>query len=606
MQTRPPQLLLSALKEHFGYTSFRPLQEDIIEVILSHRDVFVLMPTGGGKSLCYQLPALLLDGLTVVVSPLIALMKDQVDGLRENGIAASFINSSLEAPEVRRRQQALASGETKLLYVAPERLMMPHFLEYLARLPLALFAIDEAHCISEWGHDFRPEYRQLRELRARLPQVPIAAFTATATERVQSDIIAQLNLREARSFKASFNRSNLFYTVQGKSDAYGQLAAFLETRRNESGIVYCQSRATTDSVAERLQRDGFRACAYHAGLEASERTKRQELFVHDEMQIICATIAFGMGIDKPNVRYVVHYDLPKNLEGYYQETGRAGRDGLPSDCLLLFGYGDKIKIEYFIEQKETEAERLIAYQQLQHLVAYADSAQCRRKALLAYFGESWVPENCGMCDNCTSTTPVEQFDATVPAQQFLSCVKRTGERFGMNYVIDVLRGAKVERIFINGHAELPTYGIGKDHSKEEWQALIRQLIRHGYARQVPEAYNAIKLTEKSRAVLFSGEKLLLDKPAAKQKLMSADERSSDQYDHGLFERLRELRKKLAHQAGLPAYMIFSDVSLRQMAQKFPLTESAFGSISGVGERKLAQYGRLFIQEISRHRGAKES
>jgi len=591
---------LSALKDFFGFTSFRPLQQEIIQAILARRDVFVLMPTGGGKSLCYQLPALLLDGLTIVVSPLIALMKDQVDGLRENGIAASFINSSLDPSQIQRRQKALANGEIKLLYVAPERLMMPHFLEYIAKLPLALFAIDEAHCISEWGHDFRPEYRQLSELRTRLPQVPIAALTATATERVQSDIIKQLHLHEAQTFKASFNRANLFYTVRNKNNSYEQLLDFLKTRRNESGIVYCQSRATTESVAEGLQRDGFRALAYHAGLESTERTKRQEQFVHDEAQIICATIAFGMGIDKPNVRYVVHYDLPKNLEGYYQETGRAGRDGLPSDCLLLFGYGDKMKIEYFIEQKPGEHERRIAYQQLQQIVGYAESAECRRKIVLDYFGDALATDNCGMCDNCTSTTPAEKIDATIHAQQFLSCVKRTGERFGMNYVIDVLRGAKAEKIFMNGHATLSTYGIGKGHGKEEWQAMARQLIRLGYARQAPEEYNAIKLTEKSSEVLFKGEKLFLSKPGHEQQFISANDRSADHYDHELFERLRELRKNLAQQAGIPAYMIFSDASLRQMAQKFPLNESAFRNISGVGERKLAEYGTVFIQEISTH------
>ncbi len=598
MHDVPPDKVLSSLKEFFGYASFRPLQEEIIDTILSRRDVFVLMPTGGGKSLCYQLPALLLDGLTIVVSPLIALMKDQVDALRENGIAASFINSSLDSSEVQQRKAALAKGQTKLLYVAPERLMMPNFLEFISGLPLALFAIDEAHCISEWGHDFRPEYRQLSALRMRFPEAPIAALTATATERVQSDIIKQLHLREAQSFKASFNRPNLFYTVRTKSNAFDQLVTFLETRRNESGIVYCQSRATTESVAEGLQNAGFRALAYHAGLEADERTKRQEQFVHDEAQIICATIAFGMGIDKPNVRYVVHYDLPKNLEGYYQETGRAGRDGLPSDCLLFFSLGDKIKIEHFIEKKENEQERRIAYQQLQHMVAYADGAPCRRKVLLDYFGETPTADNCGMCDNCTSAEPAETFDATIPAQQFMSCVKRSGERFGMNYVIEVLRGAQSEKILSRRHDQLSTYGIGKERSKEEWQWIARQLVRQGYMRQSPDEYNVVKLAEKSREVLFQGEKVFLIKPKKEEKFISADALSQERYDHGLFERLRELRRELAERQGLPAYMIFSDASLRQMAQRFPTDTSAFKNISGVGEKKLAEHGDTFIREIS--------
>src|SRR6267143_6683902 len=420
-----PIALLPLLKQFFGFSSFRPLQEEIILDALAGRDVLALLPTGGGKSLCFQLPALTRAGLTVVVSPLISLMKDQVDALQASGVPATFLNSSLKPDEARARLRGLHSGEYRLLYVAPERMMLSGFLSDLRQWNVNLLAIDEAHCISEWGHDFRPEYRRLAELRSQFPEVPLMALTATATERVRLDIVKQLRLREPQRYVASFNRPNLTYRVLPKSKAYEQVLHFLATRPNESGIVYCQSRKSAESVAARLSDDGVMAKPYHAGLDARERSANQELFLRDEVRVICATIAFGMGINKPNVRFVVHHDLPKNVEGYYQETGRAGRDGLPSECLLLFSVGDVVKQIRFIEEK-TEHEQRMARAQLRDMVGYAETRQCRRAALLKYFSEDWPNQSCDSCDNCLE--PRETFDGTVPAQKFLSCVHRVRQK----------------------------------------------------------------------------------------------------------------------------------------------------------------------------------
>src|SRR5262245_60375490 len=466
------ELLRARLKEIFGFDDFRPLQRQVVDAVLRRRDVFVLMPTGGGKSLCYQLPALLMDGLVVVISPLIALMKDQVDKLVAAGIAATYINSSLDGDEIQRRYGAVARGAVKLLYVAPERLTAPSFMRLLERAPIAFFAVDEAHCISEWGHDFRPEYRELRRLRELFPGVPVAAFTATATARVQADIVAQLGLESATLFKGSFNRPNLHYAVRPKGATYEQLRAYLWGRRHQSGIIYCQARATTEEVARKLRLDGVDAAAYHAGLESDERQRVQEAFQRGEVAVIVATIAFGMGIDKPDVRFVIHYDLPKNLEGYYQESGRAGRDGDPSDCVLLFNYGDIGKHEHFIRQKATEAEQAIARQQFRRIADWAQSSTCRRRLLLAYFDEPFDGQDGPCCDICSN--PSDREDYTVAVQKYLSCIKRTGERFGMTYIVDVLRGSREERILRAGHDKLSTYGIGKDLPKEEWQWLARQ------------------------------------------------------------------------------------------------------------------------------------
>jgi ATP-dependent DNA helicase RecQ len=597
------------LRTTFGYDSFRPLQEDVIRATMGGQDVFVLMPTGGGKSLCYQLPALLLDGVTVVVSPLIALMKDQVDKLLAMGVPATYINSSLDADEIRRRQRGMVQGQVKLVYVAPERLMLPHFLDQLATIKIDGFAIDEAHCISEWGHDFRPEYRELRRLRELFPSASIGAFTATATERVQADIVRQLSLHNAARFLGSFNRPNLYYEVRPKEAGYRQLAGYLRERRSQSGIVYCHTRATTENLAERLQAGGINATAYHAGLDSGERQRRQEAFVRDDVQVMVATIAFGMGIDKPDVRFVVHYDLPKNLEGYYQESGRAGRDGEPSECLLFYSYGDAIKHEHFIREKASERERMVATQQLRQMIEWAEATACRRAALLTYFDEVLAnqarPERC--CDTCSQ--PAEQVDYTVPAQMYLSCAKRTRERFGSAYLIDVLRGSRNERVLRFGHDQVSTYGIGKDRPQEEWQYLARQLLRAGYVRPEEEEYGALKVTDLGYAVLFKGEKVILPKPrlrpAKVKKTPNPVATGFSQVEAGpedehLFQQLRALRKRLADERGVPPYVIFHDTTLRQMAAVQPTSAAELRRIQGVGEKKLADYGEPFLKEIAEH------
>ncbi len=585
--------MYKTLQKYFGYTSFYPLQEDIINEVLGQRDAFVLMPTGGGKSLCYQLPALLLDGLTVVISPLIALMKDQVDGLLADGIPATFINSSLSYNEIEARRRSLSNKETKILYIAPERLVMPEFLLFLQGLKVSLFAVDESHCISEWGHDFRPEYRQLKLLKERFPKVPVMALTATATPVVQGDIITQLKLSGGKVFKASFNRKNLYYQIKPKENPYHQLLQYLDVRKKDSGIIYCQSRKTVESLASSLQSAGYRALPYHAGLTPEARTENQERFIREDVEIIVATIAFGMGIDKPNVRYVIHYDLPKSIEGYYQETGRAGRDGLRSDCILFFSYGDKMKIEYFIDQKEDENEKQIAYKQLRELVSYCEGNVCRRRLLLAYFGEIFDESNCGSCDVCLE--PKERFDGTIAAQKILSCVYRVGERFGINYVVDVLLGSKNQKVAQNQHDTIKTYGVGKEYRKSQWQAFIRELIQLGYLKLDGDKYPVLKLNEKSRDVLLRNEKVLLTRPEEAPHIFKAE--AGEDCDRTLFERLRISRKTLADQESVPPYVIFHDSSLKEMSIYYPQNLSDLLKISGVGERKLNKYGGVFLKEI---------
>jgi ATP-dependent DNA helicase RecQ len=587
---------LDLLHRTFGYRSFRPLQEDVIKAILDGRDAFVLMPTGGGKSLCYQVPALLFDGMTVVVSPLIALMKDQVDALTTLGVAATYVNSSLSSTEIQIRQQAVARGDVKLLYVAPERFATQRFLSLLHHVGVSMFAIDEAHCISEWGHDFRPDYRELRLLRERFPETIISAFTATATDQVQSDIRQQLGLLDAVSFRASFNRPNLFYEVRPKQDAYGQISAYLQGHRSDSGIIYCGSRTTTEDLAARLRAEGYDASAYHAGLDSDRRQQVQEAFVRDDVRIIVATIAFGMGIDKPDVRFVIHYDLPKSVEGYYQESGRAGRDGDAADCILFYTYGDVARQQFFINQRPTQSLREAAALQLRQMSTWAEVRSCRRSALLEYFGEAFDGQDSPCCDNCRN--PPELVDFTIPAQKFLSCVVRTGERFGSGYIIDVLRGSRAERILRLGHDRLSTYGIGRDQSKHEWQYLARELVKRGFAIQDPEQFNSIRVTNAGQDVLFRAAEVLLPAAPDSVRSRSRDVEASTHVAHPeLFELLRQLRKRIADERRVPPYVIFPDSTLRVMAASLPHDPRSLRAIAGVGERKLVDFGGEFLREI---------
>jgi len=586
----------SILKEVFGYDEFRPLQEEIIHNVLQKKDALVIMPTGGGKSLCYQLPALIFEGLTVVVSPLISLMKDQVAQLQQLGVSAVFLNSTLAPDEYQRNLELVRRGEAKLLYVAPETLLKVKTLAFLTALKVDGLAIDEAHCISEWGHDFRPEYRQLVECRSRFPQAVCIALTATATQRVREDIAANLKFGAAQQFVASFNRDNLFLRIARKADPLNQTLEFLQQHPNQSGIIYCFSRKQVDELAALLQQLGYSARPYHAGLPDEERTQNQEAFLRDDVQIIVATIAFGMGINKSNVRFVMHYDLPKNLESYYQEIGRAGRDGLRSNCLLLFGYGDVTKIRYLIDQK-TGAERQVANHHLSVLLGYAESSVCRRIPLLAYFGETFTQTPCGLCDNCLAGQK-ELVDLTIPAQKFLSCVARTGERFGANHIIDVLRGSQSEKVLKNGHADLSTYGIGQEFSKAQWLHLSRQFLHNGLLEQDLE-YGSLKLTPKAHEVLRGKEKFL-GAVQEEREDFATEQMEILEHDRELFELLRKLRKELADEQNVPPYVVFADKSLIEMATYFPQARESLRRVYGVGEAKLEKYGAAFLLEISRY------
>ena len=596
-----PGSLLPLLKQYFGFTSFRPLQEAIIRDALANKDVFALLPTGGGKSLCFQLPAMMRPGLTVVVSPLIALMKDQVDGLQASGVPATFLNSTLAGEEPRLRLRGLHQGKYRLLYVAPERLMLSGFLSDLQRWQPNLLAIDEAHCISEWGHDFRPEYRQLAKLRELFPATPMMALTATATGRVRRDIVDHLRLRQPGYYVASFNRPNLTYRVFAKEDPYSQLLEFVRARPRDSGIVYCQARKTTERLAARLSADRIDARPYHAGLSSEQRTQNQELFLRDEVRVICATIAFGMGINKPNVRFVVHYDLPKNIEGYYQETGRAGRDGLPSECVLLFSPGDVAKQLMFINEKTDAKERQIAHAQLHQMVHYAETGSCRRRELLAYFGEPFEAAECGACDNCLS--PRATYDGTLAAQKFLSCLYRvrqqSGLDFGINQIVEVLTGGDTENIRKWSHEKLSTYGIGQEHSRAEWKGIGRELVRLGLVSQAADKFNVLRLTAQGLELLKQRKRVTLTKPVSAPEPQRR-RTGSIACDEDLFERLRRLRKRLADERGVPPYIVFSDVALRQMARDYPASEEDFIRISGVGEKKLREFGSTFLSEIAGH------
>lgn len=593
----PPLELEHYLKHYFGYGAFRPGQREIIEEILQGRDVLVIMPTGGGKSICFQLPSLLKPGLTIVVSPLIALMQDQVQTLQDQGIGATFLNSSLSREESQARTQAILQGKIKLLYIAPERLLnegFSYFLDMVAQdVGLAGMAIDEAHCVSEWGHDFRPEYRQLSCLRLRFPQVPICALTATATARVRRDITAQLQLRNPHVHVASFNRQNLYYEViEKEKPAYPQLLRYVRQQEG-SGIIYCLSRRDVDEIAEKLVQDGISALPYHAGLDHHQRQEHQERFIRDDVQVMVATIAFGMGIDKPDVRFVFHHGLPRNLESYYQESGRAGRDGEDALCLLFFGSGDVKRVEYFIDQKSQPQERLIAQQQLSQILDYVEGQDCRRTIQLAYFGERFEG-NCGNCDHCLNPQPLE--DWTVEAQKLLSCVARCGERYGLSYVISVLRGSKSKKIFDRQHHQLSTYGIGRDRPEEQWRRLGRSLIHQGLVDLTDDGYRVLKLNDHSWEI-FRNQKTVMVRASGANRSQPHTTARKHQVNRELLTQLKTLRKELADTTGLAPYQIFSDRTLHQMAQDLPQHTRDLICLSGVNAHKLKQYGQSFIQVI---------
>ncbi|MGE5228852.1 MAG: RecQ family ATP-dependent DNA helicase [Deltaproteobacteria bacterium] len=641
-----PRSARALLRDVFGFAEYRPHQEEIVDHMVGGGDAFVLMPTGGGKSLCYQLPAMVRPGTGIVVSPLISLMKDQVDALLAAGVSAAAYNSSLEAGEARGVLRALHAGELDLLYVAPETLMTEGFLERLRGLSddpeqglagvptrpdcpprpggpgVALFAIDEAHCVSQWGHDFRPEYVQLGRLRGLFPGVPIMACTATADPETRDDVRLRLGLADAAVYVTGFDRPNIRYTVVEKREPLHQLLQFLAAHEGESGIVYCLSRKRTEEVAEKLRAHGAEAAAYHAGLPADERRRVQDAFARDEVSVVVATVAFGMGIDKSDVRFVVHHDLPKTVESYYQETGRSGRDGLPAEALLLFGLGDAAVVRSLIEgggrrqdggdEVERDPERVrIEIHKLNSMIGYADGLSCRREALLGYFGEPY-PAPCGNCDICLE--PPETFDATEQARMALSCVFRLWERdgygYGVGYVIDVLRGSENEKILSRGHDALSTYGIGAELSRDHWQSLIRQLIHRGYLAQDIARYSALRLTEASRPLLRGDETLIMAKPrvrvpSKKQRLRAeragrAADLAGLPVDEALFDDLRALRKRLADEQNVPAYVVFSDATLAEMAARRPATYADLLEVNGVGRAKLERYGDAFLAVVAEH------
>jgi ATP-dependent DNA helicase RecQ len=627
----------TVLRKTFGYDRFRPLQGDVIRQVLRRKDTLVIMPTGGGKSICYQIPAMIFEGLTVVVSPLISLMKDQVEQLGEYGVPAVYLNSTLSPNQYVLNSGMVSSGKVRMLYVAPETLMAPRTRDLLAGVNVDCITIDEAHCISEWGHDFRPEYRQLAAFRRNFPDAVCLALTATATPRVREDIRVTLQMEESEVFVAGFDRDNLFLEVIPKVDPLGQILDFVESRKEESGIIYCFSRKQVDELCGDLSHIGYAAKPYHAGLNEETRSANQEAFIRDDARIMVATIAFGMGINKPDVRYVIHHDLPQNIESYYQQIGRAGRDGERSHCLLLYSYGDTQKIRYFIDQKP-DKEKLFAQRHLDALIDYIESGTCRRPPLLRYFGEEYGERQCGICDKCL-TGAVEPEDVTEQARKFLSCVVRTGESFGAAYISEILRGSEAKKILGNGHHNLSTHGIGREWPRQKWILLSRLLVRAGYLRKDPD-FGQLQLTPDARGVLLGETKVTgrMDTspsgssplPATRidydtffsspSKFSSASKASGkfrdkrfprvqepaqmDGFDMILFERLRSLRKKLSDQRGIPPYAIFPDKTLKQMSAHLPQSLHAMADIYGVGITKLHKYGELFLSEIIDHKNRK--
>ncbi|MCK9590562.1 MAG: DNA helicase RecQ [Methanoregula sp.] len=586
------------LKKYWGYTRFLPHQKEIIESLLKSQDTIAIMATGGGKSLCYQLPALYLDGLTIVISPLISLMKDQVDDLNARGIPAAAYNSSLEYSDRKKIETDLKNNHIRLLFISPEKCMQPDFLDHLKKASVCLFAIDEAHCISEWGHNFRPEYRQLSALKKHFPSVPLIALTATAIPAVRKDISQQLGLSEPREFIGSFNRKNLQYRIFQKKDALNTILTYIRQHKDDSGIIYCLSKKETEDIAEKLQKSGYKARAYHAGLSKKIREKVQDEFIHDNVNIVCATIAFGMGIDKPDVRFVIHYDVPKSIESYFQETGRAGRDGGDSECILFYSRGDVAKIRSLLESDGSD-ERFVrlAIRKLQDMAEYCETPSCRRKFLLNYFGEEYTRENCGLCDNCDQ--PKDIIDGTHIAKKIVACVQQLPSNFGSALITDVLTGSKNSRIQQFHLDTLPAYTTGKEYSKSQIRTWIGELIRQGYLARTGDKYPVIRLTQKSTIIGEGGTLVMLSLPeqgAGKKSLPQRDSVTTN-YEKKLFLHLKNLRKSIADQAGMPPYVIFPDKSLREMANTKPCNLQSFLPISGVGEIKLEKYGLVFTSAI---------
>ena len=587
---------LDILKTYYGYEQFRVPQEDIIHDLVAGQDLLVLMPTGGGKSLCYQIPSLMLPGVGIVVSPLIALMEDQVAALTALGIRAAYYNSSLTSAAARDVLARLHANELDLLYIAPERLLSDAFMERLHECRIALFAIDEAHCISQWGHDFRPEYAALGKLKTEFPQQPIIALTATADLQTQKDIVVKLQY-QPKFYIASFNRPNIYYQVLPKQNPIKQIQHFLQTQTQQSGIIYCSTRASVEKLVAKLQALNYRARAYHAGLGHSERREVQSLFRYDQIDIVVATIAFGMGIDKPNVRFVIHYDLPKTIEGYYQETGRAGRDGCDARALMLFDPADSGRLRGWIHALSDENQQRMEHQKLNHMVAFATATHCRRQILLRYFNED-MTEPCGFCDVCDH--PPVTVDATVAAQKFLSCVYRLKQNYGLNHVIDVLRGQNSEKIRQAGHQDLSTYGIGKDVSDADWKHLAWQLIHRDYCFQDPDYFNVVRLSPKAKELLLNNESICLTELPPQQTptaVKITKTRAAIDTADPLFEHLRSLRRRLADEEGKPSFLIFSDATLHDMIRVHPRTLEQMLTVSGVGQHKLAQYGQYFLDVL---------
>ncbi len=594
----------AALKKYFGYDQFRPLQADIIQNVYNGLDTLVLMPTGGGKSVCFQIPAITLDGITLVISPLIALMKDQVEALSANGIPAAFINSSINTEQQRNVETALLAGYLKLLYVSPEKLVSQSFQPLLKRLKISLFAIDEAHCISSWGHDFRPEYTQLKFLKKQFPGIPIIALTATADKLTRKDMVAQLGLEDPATFIASFDRPNISLTVRNGQRRFEQILDFLKDHPNQSGIIYCLSRKGCEGLAEKLNAKGYRAAHYHAEVPTAQRSKVQEDFINDRTPIICATLAFGMGIDKSNVRFVVHYNLPRNLEGYYQEIGRAGRDGLPSDALLFFSYADLLSYREMFEQGDASSEQKdLKLAKLERMYQFAEAPVCRRKTVLNYFGEPY-DQICGNCDVCKN--PPQHFDGTVAAQKALSAILRTNQRVGMSLLTDILRGSQRREILEHNYHEIKTYGAGKEYGYDDWLFLLSQMLHVGLIEIAYDEHNCLRVTDEGKKILFEGKKVSLAMPQPKVKagdktaLPRVLEKSKTQLlREALFELLHGLRRDLAVQQGIPPYTLFSDLTLQQMSESRPLSDAEMMDITGVSERKLQLYGDAFLGAIRR-------